>query len=315
MDVSVIIVSWNTRQILQECLESVYQQTHGIEFEVFVVDNGSTDGSVEMIEGSFPQVRFIRNSENVGFARANNQALEKAFGRYILLLNSDTLILDNAIVKTVQYLDDHPDIGILGCQVLNPDRTLQRTCFQFPSLLNMLLSMTYLYKIFPGSRFFGRERMTWWDRNDERPVDVVTGCYMLVRKELVEQIGLLDETYFMYGEETDWCWRAKTNGWKVWFAPVGRIIHFGGASSKRMRPEMILQLHAGILKFIRKNKGIASYAVACVLTSLFFLIRIPYWFFHGLIDPGERFSSFRTCRTYLSGTWRSLGGYAYLKHK
>jgi GT2 family glycosyltransferase len=265
-----------------------------------------------MVRQFFPQVRLIQNQKNVGFARANNQAISQACGRYILLLNSDTVILDNAITRTVRYLDEHCDIGIMGCRVLNPDRTLQRTCFQYPSLLNMLLSTTYLYKIFPKSKFLGRERMTWWDRCDERPVDVVTGCYMLVRKAVVEQIGMLDETYFMYGEETDWCYRAKMRGWKVGFAPVGQIIHLGGASSKQIKPEMVLQLRGSILKFIQKNKGVIPYMIACVLTSLFFLIRVPYWFFYGLIHRGH---SFRTCQTYLSGAVRSLGGYAYLIHK
>lgn len=315
IDVSIIIVSWNTRQILRDCLESVYQQTSGIEFEVFVVDNASEDGSGKMVKQLFPQVKLIQNHENSGFARANNQAIELASGRYVLLLNSDTVILDHTITKTVRYVEGHSDVGIMGCRVLNPDRTLQRTCFQYPSLLNMILSMTYLYKIFPQSRFFGRERMTWWNRSDERPVDVVTGCYMLIRKEVIEQIGALDETYFMYGEETDLCYRAGRKGWDIRFSPVAEIIHLGGASSKRMRPEMILQLRGSILKFIRTHKGRVSYVAACLLTSLFFLIRVPYWFLRGLIKPDEHRRSFETCRTYCRGMIRSLGGYSCLKHK
>lgn len=315
MDVSVIIVSWNTRQVLNECLTSLFEQTHGIAYEVWVVDNHSQDGSPDMVRQHFPQAHLIQNSENVGFARANNQAMAYAKGRYVLLLNSDTVILDNAITRSVHYMDDHPDVGIMGCRVLNSDRTLQRTCFQYPSLLNMLLAMTYLYKIFPHSRFFGRERMTWWDRSDEREVDVVTGCYMLVRKEVIEQVGMMDETYFMYGEETDWCYRARAQGWKIVFAPVGDIIHLGGASSKLMKSEMMLQMRGSILMFMYKHRGVTAYGIGCLLTSLFFLLRVPYWFFRGLFRPADREGAMRTCKIYLSGAIRSLGGYTCLKHK
>ena len=200
MDVSVIIVNWNTCDVLRDCLASVYANTKNIAFEVIVVDNASSDGSVDMIRSEFPHVKLIANSGNRGFAGANNQAIAVANGRYVLLLNSDTLILDNAIFKTVAFADTHPEAAVVGCKVLNPDRTLQRTCFMYPSILNMFLSATYLYKLFPRSKFFGRERMSWWDRNDTREVDVVTGCFMLVRRGAIEQVGLMDERFFVYGE-------------------------------------------------------------------------------------------------------------------
>ena len=219
---SVIIVNWNTESYLRDCLQSVFEATSGIEFEVIVIDNASSDGSVAMVEKEFPQVRLVKNPDNRGFAAANNQGMAVSQGRYVLLLNSDTIVLGDVIGATVRFGDAHPDTAVVGCRVLNGDRSLQRTCFMYPSLLNMFLSSSFLYKVFPQSRFFGRERMTWWDRTDTRDVDVVTGCYMLVRQEAIDQVGRMDESFHMYGEETDWCCRFKKAGWRVVFCPGGR---------------------------------------------------------------------------------------------
>jgi len=164
-DVSIVIVNWNTREILRDCLRSVYENAGPVDLHVIVVDNASTDGSVEMVKSEFEKVQLIANSENRGFAAANNQGMAVATGRYVLLLNSDTVVLDGAIAKTVAFADVHPEAAVVGCRVLNPDRSLQRTCFMYPSVLNLLLAATYLNKLFPRSRFFGRERMTWWDRD------------------------------------------------------------------------------------------------------------------------------------------------------
>ncbi|MGD8501698.1 MAG: glycosyltransferase family 2 protein, partial [Phycisphaerales bacterium] len=185
MDVSVIIVNWNTEGLLRGCLASIYERAGDVDYEVIVVDNASTDGSVEVVKNDFQRVILIENAENRGFSKANNQGMAVAKGRYVLLLNSDTVVLDEAIAHTVRFADEHPQAGVISCRVLNPDDTVQPTCFMFPSILNMLLSSTYLYKLFPKSRFFGREQMTWWDRSDVREVDVVTGCFMLVRRKAI----------------------------------------------------------------------------------------------------------------------------------
>jgi GT2 family glycosyltransferase len=278
VDVSVIIINWNTRGLLRDCLESVYEQAGDVEFEVIVVDNASTDDSVDMVRKDFEQVKLIENAENRGFATANNQAMAVANGRYVLLLNSDTVVLDDAIARTVEFADVHPRAAVTGCRVLNPDSTLQPTCFMFPSILNMLLSSTYLYKVFPTSRFFGRERMTWWDRNDVRQVDVVTGCFMLVRRSAIDKVGMMDERFFMYAEETDWCYRFKENGWEVVFTPAARIIHLGGQSTAKRPVAMIVQLRLSILRFIRKHRGLLAQLTARVLTATFFAVRLPVWF-------------------------------------
>ena len=314
MDVSVIIVNWNTAQVTCDCLRSVYEQTRGVSYEVIVVDNASSDDSVEVIKRDYPQVILIENNENRGFAAANNQGMVIAKGRYVLLLNSDTIILDNAIAKTLEFAKNLPDAAVVGCKVLNPDRTLQPTCFMFPSVLNMLLSTTYLYKIFPNSKFFGRERMSWWDRSDVREVEVVTGCFMLVRREAMKQVGMMDERFFMYGEETDWCYRLKQEGWNVMFTPDAQIIHLGGASSNQIKPAMKMQLSASLLQFVKKQKGSLFYMFACILTSLFFAIRIPYWLVKSL-SSYDRENCLQVTKTYLKASLKSLCGWTALSYK
>lgn len=278
MDVSIIIVNWNTRRHLENCLSSIYAATRKLAFETIVIDNASKDGSAQMVKKHFPEAILIGNFQNRGFAAANNQAILLAKGRYILLLNSDILVLENAITKSVRFADNNPDAAVIGCRVLNPDKTLQPTCFMFPSILNMLLSTSYLYKFFPRNSFFGRERMSWWKRDNIRQVDVVTGCFMLVRREAIQQVGLMDERFFLYAEETDWCYRFKKAGWKVIFAPVGEIIHIGNQSAVHVPAEMILQIRASILQFFRKHRSRPEYYLACILIWLFFAVRLPVWF-------------------------------------
>lgn len=306
MDVSIIIVNWNTKELLRDCLDSVYRQTSDIHFETIVIDNASTDSSIEMVKRDFPQVVLIENSQNKGFAAGNNQGMAIARGRYVLLLNSDTVILDGAIQKTLSFADRKPVAAVIGCRVLNPDRTLQLTCFMFPGLLNLILSSTYLYKVFPKSRFFGRERMSWWDRSEVREVEVVTGCFMLVRREAMEQVGLMDEGYFMYAEETDWCYRFHRAGWKNLFFPGAEIIHLGGGSSRLRRHEMTLNLLQSVLLFYKKHKGLFQYTLACCLLIAFFLLRIPYWLVRALLLSEDRRFSFQKARTYGIGAYTAF---------
>lgn len=277
------------------------------------MDNASVDGSVEMVRREFPHVRLIVNTKNRGFAAANNQGIAVAKGRYILLLNSDTIVLDGAIARTVAFADAHDEAGIVGCRVLNADRTLQPTCFMFPSVLNMLLSSTYLYKLRRHSRFFGRERMTWWRRDDIRDVEVVTGCCMLARRDAVDQVGGMDDAFFMYGEETDWCFRVRSAGWRIMFFPYGEIIHFGGASTRQEAAEMLLQLKAGILQFVCKHRRRSVYVMCCVLMGLFFALRLPFWAINGVICPRNRRRSWSYVVTYTRGLWRVLRGWRGLR--
>jgi len=308
VDVSVIIVNWNTKGLLRDCLSSVYEHIGDIDYEIIVIDNASTDDSASMVKNDFRQVILIENSENRGFAAANNQGMAVAKGRYVLLLNSDTIVLDNSIANAVSFADENSQAAVTGCRVLNPDRTLQQTCFMFPSILNMLLSSTYLYKLFPKNRFFGREQMTWWDRSDVRQVNVVTGCFMLVRREAIEQVGVMDEQFFMYGEETDWCYRFWKKGWTVMFAPVGQIIHFGGQSAAQKPVAMIVQLRLSILKFIKKHYGWPAYLIGRFLVALFFAVRLPVWLVMAFVRPAARSEAVIKMKAYSTGVVNALFG-------
>jgi GT2 family glycosyltransferase len=285
VDVSVVVVNWNTCDLVRQCLRSVYQQSPSIRCEVFVVDNGSSDGSAVMVRREFPQVNLLANQDNRGFAAANNQAVALAKGRYILLLNSDTIVLDRAIEKTVAYADKHRDTAVIGCRVLNPDGTLQNSCFMFPSILNWFLFSTYLYRLFPRSRFFGREQMTWWSRTDSRDVDVVTGCFMLVRKEAIDQVGPMDERFFMYAEETDWCYRFKASGWKNRFTPDAEIIHIGGASAAKLGAQRAQVTNRSLVRYMFKHWPKPRAVIGVYMLAFFYLSRLAILGLKQLVTP------------------------------
>ncbi len=266
-DLSIIIVSWNTRELLHTCLRSVYAGMGSLRCEVLVVDNHSEDGSAEMVAKCFPQVRLIQNDTNRGFAAANNQALGIARGRSLLLLNSDTEILGEVLPASCHYLDEHEEIGVLGVRVLNPDHTLQPTCFRDPSLVNLLLYAFGVHR-FSWPKWCGRERMIHWDRNDERVVDVVTGCFLLARRDACVAVGLLDEQFFFYGEEADWCRRFRAEGWGVCFAPVGEIIHYGGASTKRISHRRLIMLAQAQVRYLGKYEGMISAVLGWLILGL-----------------------------------------------
>ena len=253
-DLSVILVSWNTRDELQACLESVVAGVRGISAELVVVDNASSDGSAAMVVDRFPDVQLVRNPENLGFAAGCNAGLEVATGRYVLLLNPDTIVLDDVLAATVQYLDEHPDVGAMGCRVLNADGSLQLSCFRDPSVLNAFLSVTGLAKL-PWPRCLGREWMTHWRRDSERDVDVVTGCYLATRREVVEDVGPLDAGYFFCGEEADWCRRMRARGWVLRFAPLGEIIHLDGVAGRKLSERRDLLGMAGLVRYVDHHDG------------------------------------------------------------
>lgn len=264
---SIIVVSYNTRELTLECLRSVYAQTRETCFELLVVDNASSDGSVDAIAAEFPEVVLIANCENRGFAAANNQGLARARGGYLLLLNPDTLIEDGAIDRMVAFMDANPGIGCSGCQVFEDAQTIQRTCFRFPSVTHLLLDASGLSRVLPRSALLGRYWYGDWDRRSARDVDVVSGMFMLVRREVYDSIGPLDEAYFVYGEEADWCYQMHRRGICRVFTPVARIIHRdgGGKSTRLASRGMYVQMQKSLLIFLRKNRGPVSWMAAKAL--------------------------------------------------
>jgi GT2 family glycosyltransferase len=255
VDLSICIVNWNTEAVLRECLRSIYQQTKEISYEIFVVDNASKDGSVEMVRNLFPDVCLIVNQQNRGFAAANNQALRLAKGRYILFLNPDTVIHDGALEMMVQLMEKHPEAGAMGCKLLNGDGSVQHSIRQSPSFNVALLESTILGRLpFLRRRVKGFKMEGFsFDRTEE--VDAVCGAALLVRKDVLDEVGPMDEAYFMFIEELDLCQRIRVRGHKVYFTPEARITHLGG-ESRNQNPEglMIAGLNS-LFRYFNKFKG------------------------------------------------------------
>lgn len=258
MELSVIIVNWNTKELLSRCLSLVYDTVTNLECEVFVVDNASQDGSAAMVRRFFPQTRLLENEENVGFARANNQAIKESRGRYILLLNSDTFVMEGTIERMVAFMDAHPEAGVAGCRLYYPNGKLQLSCTSFPTLATEFYLLTSLDRLFPRNPVLGRYWMTYWDFSSVREVDVVLGAFIIVRSQAMEEVGLLDESFFMYSEELDWCYRFKEKGWKIYYMPYAEAIHIGGASTEKVKAEMILELYRSRVAFFRKHYGLPN---------------------------------------------------------
>ncbi|SMF13278.1 hypothetical protein SAMN02745866_00835 [Alteromonadaceae bacterium Bs31] len=272
---SIVIVSWNTKDILRDCLISVYQNAGDENYQIIVVDNASQDGSAEMVAEEFPQVELIVNDANVGFAAANNVGFKVATGEYILLLNSDTIVLEDALQKTLNYAISRPDLGVTSCRMLNADRSLQANCFMLPSFVNSVLFLTGLYRIFPKNKFFGRAEMTWWNYDEEQEVEALKGCFMLVKREALEVVGDMDEQFFMYSEEIDWCYRFAKAGWKLGFYPGADIIHLGGVSAAKLGPDRALIKDKSSIRYMRKHYSKIHFVAGYFMMILFYLSRLP----------------------------------------
>ncbi|MGI5836288.1 MAG: glycosyltransferase family 2 protein [Chloroflexota bacterium] len=249
MNLSIIIVSWNTQPLLRRCLESVYDGLLNCKFEMLVVDNSSFDGSVQMVREKFPDVRLIENHENVGFARANNQAIKASAGRYLLLLNPDTEVQPGALESLVSFMEEHPFVGAAGAKLLNPDGTLQISCFPTPTLPRELWRLFHLDLLHPYACY----PTNIWCTQAPLEVETAQGACLILRREALEQVGLLDEEYFIYSEEVDLCYRLRRQGWKVYWVPQAEVVHHGGQSTRQVASRMFLHLYQGKILFFRKH--------------------------------------------------------------
>lgn len=285
-DVSVIIVNYNVREFLEQALESVERAAAGLAVETFVIDNNSADGSTQMVREHFPKVRLIENEENVGFAAANNQAIREASGRHLLILNPDTLLQEDTLHALVRFMDEHPNAGAAGCRILNPDGTFapeSRRSFPTPSVA--LYRLTGLSRFFPHSPIFGRYNLTYLPIDQESEVDALSGSCMMVRHAALYEngtrgesddegvaplsnstttpvlsrsesqtgAGLLDEGFFMYGEDLDWCYRIQQQGWKIYYTPETQIIHYKGESTKKGELRYVRLFYGAMLRFVEKH--------------------------------------------------------------
>jgi GT2 family glycosyltransferase len=230
-ELSIVIVNWNTRERLRDCLASIAKHLSAVSHDVLVVDNDSSDGSADMVAEQFPDVRLIRNEENVGFGRANNQAMLEARGEWFLLLNSDMLLTDDSVATLFEKVRKEPGIGVAHCRLVFPDGRTQFTAYRFPSLGLTAFEALGLYKLVPRKRAGMMLLVGYWDYEEERPVDWVAGAFMLVPREVFEQTGGFDESLFMYGEDMEWCYRIRDRGWQIRYYPDASVVHFDHTSA------------------------------------------------------------------------------------
>jgi len=256
VDISVIIVNYNVKAFLEQCLIAIERAHNDIKLEVFVVDNASVDGSQAMVKKRFPYVHLIENHKNVGFSTANNQAIKIARGQYIFIINPDTLIQEDTLVTLKKYLDAKPEVGAVGCKLLNPDGSFQISSRRsFPTPWVAFSRITGLSRIFPRSRLFGQYNVTYLDPDVEAEVDVLSGSLMMLRKNALEEAGYFDEDYFMYGEDIDLSYKIKKAGWKIIYTPSTKAIHYKGESTKKSDFSAIATFYSTMLIFIRKHFG------------------------------------------------------------
>ena len=255
LDLSICIVTYRARDYLEECLRSIYTLTHQTHFEIIIVDNGSQDGTVEMVQGAFPEVRLILNEANLGFSYPINQAMRAAHGDAILLLNPDTLIFPQAIDNLFSYLKDHPAVGILGPKVLNPDGSLQTPCRRSEARpWDVISYFLGLAARFPKDKRFSGYTLSYMDEDETHEVQGVSGSCMLIRYDLISQIGYFDEGFFAYQEDADYCLRARKAGWKVVYYPEAKVTHFGGQGGSRVQPyRSIWAWHKSYYLYYRKH--------------------------------------------------------------
>lgn len=255
MLLSVIVVSFNTKQLLQDCITSAEQSLENVEHEIIVVDNNSSDESVAMLKDCFPNVRVIPNTYNAGFAKANNQGYAVSSGNYVLLLNSDTIAEASSLKKLIEFLHTHPDVAVAGARLLNPDLSLQLPCRRgFPKLVNSIGYFSGLCRIFPNSRLLGSYNMTYINDGASHEVDAVSGACMVVRRGVIAEVGgLLDEGYFMHFEDIDLCFRAKAHKYKVWYVHDAKVVHLKGQSSKLRSRGVRKDFYDSALRYFAKN--------------------------------------------------------------
>ncbi len=301
VDISVVIVNWNTRVLLLDCVESLIEQTRASTLEIIVVDNASQDGSIEALIKQFPQVVLIRNSENLGFSKANNQGLRIGRGRYLCLVNSDVKALDGVLDKLRAYMENQPEVGVVAPRTVGGDLKLRKNCREYPTIRNAFCHAVFLDRILPSVGAFRGRDLRNYDYATTREIEVLSGCFLMVRREVIEQVGMLDERFFIYSEDVDWCKRIRTGGWKVVFLPNAEAIHYGGSSSVVEPILFNREMMKSSLQYWRKHHGRASTLLFWGLQLLGAGLRAAGWSVLALIRDGHG-----RCRDQAIGYWRVL---------
>lgn len=272
--VSVVIVSWNAKDYLAECLESLGGEVYAGTIETIVVDNASTDGSVDMVRIRFPHVKLICNSANIGFARANNIGIRNCVGEYVALINSDVHVLPDCITNLVSYCQAEPAVGLVGPLINGGDGKQQLSCRAAPSLWNMFCRAVALDVVFPRTRWFNGYFLGHWGHRTTAEVAILSGCFWLAKRTAVDEVGLLDECFFMYGEDMDWCKRFRDIEWKIIFVAQAHAIHYGGGSSANAPLRFFLERQKADVQYWRKHHSRLAVTGYCVVALLHHVLRV-----------------------------------------
>lgn len=302
LDFSIIIVNYNTRDLLKDCLRSIYRSRGSGTYDVIVVDNNSSDGSVEMVRREFPQTKLIVNQENLGFARGCNKGLTLSHGRYSILLNSDTEILPSSLDGLINFLDSgraDPKIGIIGCKIVNPDGSVQYSVGKFPSLWSTVADMFRPYQ---------KRKYCLAGYDTAHEVDWVTGAFIAIDNRVIQDVGCFDERYFMYYEEVDWCLRAKKKGWKVFYFPNISIIHKAPLASRKnsISLKVAKEIRRSHLYYFRKNHGYSGFIALSAATLIVLSFHLLRWHTAFFSNREVRKNQLTKCRSILSTVWHTF---------
>ena len=314
-DISIVVVSFNTRDVLRECLLSVYREVGSLRVQVIVVDNGSIDGSRAMIEREFPSVELIQSEINLGFASANNLGIKSARGRYVVLLNSDAFLTEGSLQRSVAHMDDNPRAGLGGGRLVGRDGSWQPSARMFPTVLSDLIVHSGLAARFPRSRFFGHADRTWANEMEAAEVDWVPGAYSIIRFEVLAATGFFDPRFFLYYEEVDLCMRIKQKGYSIWYWPDIAVVHIGGESSRQLRAlemsriggQLVLWRMRSMLLYYRKHQGpVARIAMLGEIVWYWMRSQRRRW----SKDPDRRVSAktYRSMISIMNQAWRDTRG-------
>lgn len=282
IDVSICIVNWNAKDLLQQCIQSIKERTAGVSYEIVIVDNNSQDGSVQMLQRFCPGCVVIDSRKNLGFAKGNNEAVKKASGKYILYLNPDTALITNAIRGMYLFLEKNPDFGAVGCKLVDSEGQIQFTCARtFPTPFNQFSYLALLNRVFPHSRHFSTAELGYWNHADSREIDCLSGACIMVRKQIIDALNGFDEHFFMYAEDVDLCYRIRKQSWKIYYLAEECVYHHEGASSKKRSNKYFTPLwqrasnyyfldkHFGSLKAFTYKTAVAAGSIIRLFALIF----------------------------------------------
>ncbi|MFT5295190.1 MAG: GT2 family glycosyltransferase [Colwellia sp.] len=281
--ISFVLVNWNALSFLVGCIDSIKKNTQGLSYEIILVDNASTDGSQIYIKNNYPEIILIENDSNLGFSKANNLGINASTGNLLFLVNTDVIVLEGCISQMVTFMIDNPSVGMAGPCIFNSDMTKQTSCSRYPGLWNHFCGALMLNKLFPNSAFLSSWRMDYWDHRSTKVVNVLSGCFWVIRRLSLEEVGLLDENFFIYGEDVDWSRRFNFSKWDVCFNSDAQAVHFGGASSSRMPIKFYLEMQIANLQYWRKHHGAIKVIGFKLIIVLHHVIRLSFRVVNALV--------------------------------